>query len=152
MVTRRDVGSWLEPRRSASGDAEAYPGQRLGRPADGPRSIAGLGRRLAALAVDWVLCLVIARGLLAGAHLGSFAPLLVLFVENLLLVGTVGTTVGHRLLGLRVESVEGAAPGPVRAAVRSLLLCLAVPPLLWDADQRGLHDRLAGTLIARAGG
>ena len=75
--------------------------------------------------------------------------MLVLFVENLLLVGTVGATVGHRLLGLHVETLAGGAPGVRRAAIRSLLLCLAIPPLLWDADQRGLHDRLAGTLVAR---
>jgi uncharacterized RDD family membrane protein YckC len=149
MVDRRGLGSWLEPLRPASGDAAAYPGERLGRPEDGPRSIAGFARRLVALCVDWVLCLFIANGLLRGLHLGSFGPVLVLFVENLLLVGTLGATLGHRLFGMRVETVPGGAPGPGRAAVRSLLLCLAIPPLLWDADQRGLHDRLAGTVIAR---
>jgi uncharacterized RDD family membrane protein YckC len=149
MVTRRDVGSWLEPRRPASGDAEAYPGARLGRPADGPRSIAGFGRRLVALVVDWVLCLLIAGWLLRSVPVGQFAPLLVLLVENVLLVGTVGATIGHRLLGMRVETPAGGAPGVGRALIRSVLLCLAVPPLLWDRDQRGLHDRLAGTLVVR---
>jgi uncharacterized RDD family membrane protein YckC len=149
VVTRRDVGSWLEPRRPASGEPAAYPGERLGRPADGPGSIAGFGRRLVGLFVDWVLCLIIANGLLRGLHLNQLGPVIVLFVENVLLVGTLGTTVGHRLLGVRVETVAGTAPGLGRAAVRSLLLCLAVPPLLWDADQRGLHDRLAGTVIVR---
>lgn len=149
MVTRRDVGSWLEPRRPASGEAAAYPGARLGRPAEGPRSIAGFGRRLVALSVDWILCLLIANGLLRGLHLGQFGPVLVLFVENVLLVGTLGTTVGHRLLGVRVETLDGRAPGVLPTVIRSLLLCLAIPPLLWDADQRGLHDRLAGTLVAR---
>jgi uncharacterized RDD family membrane protein YckC len=149
MVTRRDAGSWLEPRRPASGGAPAHPGERLGRPADGPRSIAAFGRRLLGLFVDWILCLIIANGLLRGAHLGQLGPVLVLFVENLLLVGTIGSTVGHRLFGMRVETLAGTAPGLGRAAIRSLLLCLAIPPLLWDADQRGLHDRLAGTVIAR---
>ena len=149
MVTRRDVGSWLEPRRPASGNAAAYPGARLGRPADGRGSLAGFGRRLVAIAIDWVLCLLIAGWLLRHAGLGQFGPLLVLFVENVLLVGTAGATVGHRLLGMRVETVPGAAPGLRRALVRSLLLCLAVPPLVWDADHRGFHDRAAGTLVAR---
>jgi uncharacterized RDD family membrane protein YckC len=150
MVDRRDVGSWLEPRRPASGEPGAYPGARLGRPADGPRSLAAFGRRLVALCVDWIGCLLIANGLLHGLHLGGLGPVLVLFIENVLLVGTLGATVGHRLLGMRVETVPGAAPGVRRAVIRSLLLCLAIPPLLWDADQRGLHDRLAGTVIARA--
>ena len=152
MVTRRDIGSWLEPRRPASGDPGAYPGARLGRPETGPGALAGFGRRLAAIAVDWVLALLIAAGLLRHTGLGQFGPLLVLLVENMLLVGTGGATVGHRLLGLRVETVRGLAPGPLRAAVRSVLLCLAVPPVVWDADQRGMHDKLAGTLVARVGG
>src|SRR4051794_41424695 len=128
MVTRRDVGSWLEPRRPSSGDAAAYPGVRLGRPAVGPGSLAGFGRRLVALFVDWIGCLIIANGLLHGLHLGQLGPVLVLFVENVLLVGTLGATVGYRLLGMRVETVPGAAPGVRRAVIRSLLLCLAIPP------------------------
>ena len=147
MPSRRDLGSWLEPRRPASGAPAAYPGERLGRPADGPRSLGSFGRRLVALVVDWGVALLIAGWLLRG--LGQFGPLLVLLVENVVLVGTAGATLGHRLLGLRVETVEGGAPGPVKALVRSVLLCLAIPPLVWDADQRGLHDRWAGTLVAR---
>lgn len=149
MASRREIGSWLEPRRPASGTPAAYPGERLGRPDDGPRSLGSFGRRLVALVVDWVVALLIAGWLLRGARLGEFGPLLVLLVENVVLVGTAGATIGHRLLGLRVETVEGRAPGPVKALVRSVLLCLAIPPLVWDADQRGLHDRWAGTLVAR---
>src|SRR5215212_10284700 len=145
MVSRRDVGSWLEPRRPASGAPAAYPGERLGRPDDGPRSLGSFGRRLVALVVDWVIALLIAGWLLRSSGLGQFGPLLVLLVENVVLVGTAGATVGHRLLGLRVETLDGRAPGPVKALVRSVLLCLAIPPLVWDADQRGLHDRWAGT-------
>jgi uncharacterized RDD family membrane protein YckC len=149
VASRREIGSWLEPRRPASGTPAAYPGERLGRPDDGPRSLGSFGRRLVALVVDWVVALLIAGWLLRGARLGEFGPLLVLLVENVVLVGTAGATIGHRLLGLRVETVEGRAPGPVKALVRSVLLCLAIPPLVWDADQRGLHDRWAGTLVAR---
>lgn len=149
MVSRREAGSWLEPQRSP-GEPGAYPGQRLGRPEEGPRSLGGFGRRVVAIVVDWVISLLIAGGFLRGAHLGQFGPLLVLLVMNVLLVSTAGATIGHRLLGLRVETVEGAPPGPVKALVRSVLLCLALPPLIWDRDQRGLHDRFAGTLVARA--
>jgi uncharacterized RDD family membrane protein YckC len=149
VPSRRELGSWLEPRLPASGAPAAYPGERLGRPADGPRSLGSFGRRLVALVVDWVLALLIAGWLLRSAGLGQFGPLLVLLVENVVLVGTAGATIGHRLLGLRVETVDGTAPGPVKALVRSVLLCLAIPPLVWDADHRGLHDRWAGTLVAR---
>ena len=149
MASRRELGSWLEPRRPASGAPKAYPGERLGRPEDGPRSLASFGRRLVALVVDWAVALLIAGWLLRGAGLAQFGPLLVLLVENVVLVGTAGATLGHRLLGMRVETLEGRAPGPVKALTRSVLLCLAIPPLVWDGDQRGLHDRWAGTLVAR---
>lgn len=150
MVGRRDIASWLEgPGGRGAGPVQDHPGQRLGRPADGPRSVASFGRRLVALAVDWAACVLIAQGLLSDVGPREVMALVVLLVENVLLVGTVGTTLGHRLLGLRVETVDGAAPGVLRAALRGVLLVLAIPPLVWDADQRGLHDKAAGTLVAR---
>jgi uncharacterized RDD family membrane protein YckC len=153
MVDRRDVGSWLEG--PASRDPERQPpGVRLGLPVDGPGSIARFGRRGVAILADFLLCELIAT--LFGYHLTggnkgfvNFVPLIIFAVENLLLVGTVGSTIGHRLLGLRVERLAGGLPGPLLAAVRTLLLCLAVPPLIWDRDQRGVHDRVPGTVIVR---
>ena len=144
-MERKDIGTWLEGPKAASGADLGYPGERLGRPESGPGSVARLGRRLAAIFVDWLVALAVAR--LLGRH--PVLPLLVLFAENALLVGTAGFTIGQRLLGLRVSRVRGGAPGLVRAAVRALLLCLAVPALVWDRDQRGLHDRAADTLVER---
>ena len=138
------MGSWLEG--PAPQQPSGYPGERLGRPEQGPRSVARLGRRVIGIAIDWVLCLLVARWLFGGHPL---APLGVLAVEHLLLVGTLGTSVGHRVTGLRVEAVAGGWAGPARAAVRTVLLCLVVPAVIWDADQRGLHDKAAGTVLVR---
>jgi uncharacterized RDD family membrane protein YckC len=153
VVGRRDVFSWLDgPGRltqAQPGGDQAYPGERLGRPADGPGSVARFGRRLSGVLIDWVIALLIANALLQPLHWGSFAPLAVFFVEHALLVGTVGTTIGHRLVGIRVERLSGGLPGPLKGVVRGLLLCLCLPPLIWDADQRGLHDRYLGTLVVR---
>ncbi len=151
MVDRRDIGSWLQGPGSLNPDAQR-PGVRLGLPADGPGSVARFGRRALAIVVDYLLCELIAS--LFGFRLGragptAFLPLLVFFVENVLLVGTVGSTVGHRLLGLRVQRLSGELPGPLLALVRSLLLCLVVPALIWDRDQRGVHDRVNGTVLLR---
>jgi len=33
--------------------------------------------------------------------------------------------------------------------VRSVLLGLAIPALVWDSDQRGFHDKIAGTVLIR---
>jgi uncharacterized RDD family membrane protein YckC len=75
--------------------------------------------------------------------------LAVFAVENLLLVGTLGFTIGHRVAGLQVRSINGAAASPVQVLVRTVLLCLFLPAMFWDRDGRGLHDKAAGTVIVR---
>jgi uncharacterized RDD family membrane protein YckC len=69
---------------------------------------------------------------------------------SLLTVGTVGSTPGKRLLRLRVVAVEGLGRMALwRVVVRTALLGLAVPALIWDRDGRGLHDRLSGSVQVR---
>jgi uncharacterized RDD family membrane protein YckC len=121
-------------------------------PEHGRGSVARLGRRVAALVIDWLLCELIAFAFLGfrpGSGTGSWIPLVVFAVENLLLVGTWGSTVGHRLLGMRVIRMDGLPAGPVPGLVRTVLLCLLVPALIWDRDNRGLHDKAAGTVLIR---
>ena len=148
MVDRRGLSGWLDGPGASSG-AQAHPGERLGRPQSGPGSVGRFGRRLGALFIDWALASVIAYGLLRPLHWGSFAPLAVLLVMNVLLIGTAGSTLGQRIVGLAVVRMDGGPAGPLRALVRAVLLCLVLPPLIWDRDQRGMHDRLAGTLLVR---
>ncbi len=128
-----------------------YRGEQLGLPEEGPGSIARPGRRLGALAVDWSLCMLIAHGLITdgyGQATGNWA-LLVFFVLSVLTVGTVGFTPGKRLFGLRVVALDTGQVHPGRGLLRSALLCLALPALIWDRDGRGLHDRLARTVEVR---
>ncbi len=141
------MGSWLGGPGSLSTDVDDYPGRRLGLPQTGPGSVARFGRRFVALAVDWALSLLIARGL---AHGNEWATLAIFTIENALLVATTGHSVGHRALGIRVTRLDGGAPGPARGVGRSVLLALAVPALVWDRDQRGLHDRFMGTVLLRS--
>jgi uncharacterized RDD family membrane protein YckC len=154
MVDREDLGSWLQGPRSRNPEAQP-PGVRLGLPVDGPGSIGGFGRRALAILLDFLLCELIATlfGFRFGHTTGDvrdFIPLMVFAVENVLLVGSVGSTVGHRVLGMRVQRLAGGLPGPGLALVRTVLLCLVVPAVIWDRDQRGLHDRVPGTVLVRA--
>lgn len=152
MVDRKDLGSWLGG-TVPDDSADSWPGKRIGLPREGAGSAAPLGRRVAALLVDWALCSLIAAAFLGyrwGSNSGSFGPLLVFVVENVLLVGLLGTTVGHRLLGLQVQRVAGGVPGLLAGVIRSLLLAIVIPAVVWDADGRGLHDKAAGTVILRA--
>jgi uncharacterized RDD family membrane protein YckC len=46
-------------------------------------------------------------------------------------------------------SLDPARPrvGFARALARTVLICLAIPPLIWDRDARGLHDRAVLTAV-----
>lgn len=146
VADRRIIGSWLQGPGSLTIDPDDYPGRRLGLPQTGPGSVARFGRRIAALCIDWALCLVIAYGFAGGDEL---APLAIFAVENFVLVAVAGQSAGHRALGIRVTRMDGGRPGLWRSLARAALLVLAIPALLTNRDQRGLHDRLAGTVLRR---
>jgi len=126
---------------------ETYPGQRLGLPRDGSGSIARVPRRLAGLAIDWIAAVVIS---IAFFQYDAMATMVVFTVVQILFIPTIGGSPGHRLAGLRLQLQGGGWPGVWRPIVRTLLLVLVIPAVIWDGDQRGLHDRAAGTVLVRA--
>ncbi|WP_075862324.1 RDD family protein [Mycobacterium tuberculosis] len=131
-----------------------YPRKTLGLPDTGPGSLAPMGRRLAALLIDWLIAYGLA---LLGVEFGVWStPMLstvVLVIWLLLGVAAVrlfGFTPGQLMLGLVVVAVGGRRPvGIGRLVVRGLLIGLVVPPLFTDSDGRGLHDRLTATAVVR---
>lgn len=127
-------------------DPADWPGRRLGLPETGPRSIARVGRRLVALAIDWALAVVVS---IAFFDYEAFATLAVFAVAQIVFLLTVNGSVGHLLLRMRVVPVTGGYLGLWRPFVRTILLCLVIPAVIWDADQRGLHDKAAGTMLVR---
>lgn len=129
-----------------TGASSRWPGYRLGLPESGPRSIARPGRRIAALAIDFALAAMLSAVFFEYNGVAStviFAATQVLFIT--LLAGGIG----HLVVGLRVVPISGGWIGWWRPLVRTLLLCAVIPPLIWDTDQRGLHDKLAGTVLVR---
>ncbi|MDO5626947.1 MAG: RDD family protein [Mobilicoccus sp.] len=153
MVDRRDIGSWLS---GPPVDIEEghYPGRDLGLPETGPGSVATFGRRLIALFLDGIIAQLIAIAFFGYRHgeggLGVFLPTLVFLGMHAIMIATGGYTVGHRLLRLRVVRLDGGWAGPVPALVRTLMFALFIPVLIHDKDQRGLHDKAAGTVLVRA--
>ncbi|MEU1127540.1 RDD family protein [Streptomyces sp. NPDC005899] len=154
MDNRQAIGSWLSGPRAAAEDMGAdfgHRGRRLGLPQEGPGSVAPVGRRFGALFIDWAACMLIAYGLIARGDqqsAGNWA-LGVFLVLSLLTVGTIGSTPGKRIMGLRVVAEDGGRLGAVRVVLRTVLLLLVIPALVWDRDTRGLHDRLARAVQVR---
>ena len=154
----RTIGSWLsgpEPGSSSQDQVpNDYAGQRLGFPQTGPRSLARMGRRIAALFVDWLIAyglaaLAMTFGLVSMATL-STAVLVVWFVLGAVSLRLFGFTPGQFALGLMVVPVDGRLHvGFGQALARGLLLALVVPPLITDSDLRGLQDRVTNTAVVR---
>jgi uncharacterized RDD family membrane protein YckC len=126
--------------------AQSYPGERLGRPAEGPGSIARLGRRVGAIVIDYGAAYLISGffGWDPLAILAIFAAIQIVFIP------VVQGSPGHRIFGLRLVRLDGAWTGLWRPVLRTLLLIIVIPAVIWDADQRGLHDKAAGTVLIRA--
>jgi uncharacterized RDD family membrane protein YckC len=135
---------------------QAYRGEQIGLPAEGPGSLADTGPRILAFLVD-----AVASGLVAALFVhssGSFAdrlpgtwsliPFALDYIVGMLVAGR---TLGMYLTGLRIVRVSRrVAVDPLRAIGRTALLCLLVPAVVFDRDGRGLHDRFTDTAVVRA--
>jgi uncharacterized RDD family membrane protein YckC len=107
--------------------------------------VSGMGRRVAALLLDWLLCMAISL----TAFRTQAWTLLIFAGEIYLLTALTGLTVGKRLLGIRVARLGGRPVGFLWALVRTLLLLAVIPAVVTDRDLRGLHDRAANTVVVR---
>ena len=138
---------------------QAFRGERIGLPESGPGSLAPGGVRVLAFIVD-----ALASGLVAalfvsgrsGAHgfadrLPASWSLIPLTLDYVVGVLVAGRTVGMYLFGLRLIRVDRtAAVDPGRALLRTLMLFLLVPAVVFDRDGRGMHDRVTETAVVRA--
>lgn len=118
--------------------------------------------------VDWGLA-----SLISYAFFGrdEWATLAIFGVSTAVLVATLGTTIGHRVVGIQVVRLgdlttvlqaasSSRAPAPAAPALlpppglllgflRTVLVCLVIPAVVWDSSGRGLHDVAAGTAVVR---
>jgi uncharacterized RDD family membrane protein YckC len=141
-----------------SPDLPGHLGSRYGLPDRGPGSVAGWGIRVAALLIDWVLANLAAVALTQTRSVWSaqswlgWVPFLVWFVEVWLLTGLTGASFGQHVLRVAVLRLDHKPVGLARAFIRTALLALVIPPLIFDRDGRGLHDMAAGTIVVRGPG
>jgi uncharacterized RDD family membrane protein YckC len=148
----RWIESWMPGASVRASDA--HPGERLGLPAQGVNSVAGLGRRFAALTIDWLLAYGIAAlftgpGALDEPNFGWYV-LGVWYLLTAVPVAVFGASPGKTALGIRVASLDSAAViGVPRALLRTAMIALVLPPLARDEDGRGWHDRVTRTVVVR---
>jgi len=117
---------------------------------------APFGRRLLALIFDWLVAALSAT-VITGV---SYPPANI--TENLvitgffivavgLLVGLLGSSIGKRVVGITVHNPDGRPIGIGYGLLRTALVCLVIPPVVQNADGRGLHDIVVGSREVRGG-
>lgn len=136
---------------------QSFRGERIGLARSGPGSLPTTGPRLGAFLVDAIASSLVAA-LFVHHHGPTFAdklpgswsliPLAIDYVGGLLLAGR---TLGMYLFGLRLVRITTAkSPDIGTIVIRTVLLFLLVPALVFDRDGRGLHDRSTDTAVVRA--
>jgi uncharacterized RDD family membrane protein YckC len=146
----RAIGSWLS---GPPVPADFRPGVRLGLPADGPGSVASIGSRIGAFVVDAIVANLLAGlpylfGVHYSANMRGFVIFGAFLLVELLFDALYGQTVGKRLLGIRVIRADGDGLASLPwLLLRTVLLGVLVPAVVWDRDRRGLHDKAAGVVV-----
>jgi uncharacterized RDD family membrane protein YckC len=114
-----------------------------------------LGRRFAALMVDWLACYFIVAASAGG--LGAMAPnrsltvLALFFAEVAILSALQGASLGHKIFGIRiVRFTDGGAISPIAALIRSALLVSVIFAITFDENGRGMHERFSGSVLTRS--
>ena len=113
------------------------------------------GRRMAALALDWLACYAIVAALSGGVNKmnpnSSLYVLVIFFLEVWILITLQGATLGHRLFGMKVVRFEdGGAISLLQALIRTVFLVLVVTAVTFDENGRGIHERLSGSVLTRS--
>ena len=110
-----------------------------------------------ALVIDWILANVVAFAVFGDAvwRPGSGStwwPLVSFFVLVWLSTASTGASPGQWVLGLRIVRLDRRRVGVLQAAVRTLLILLVVPPLIFTKEGRGLHDLAVNTAAVNGPG
>ncbi|MPZ97056.1 MAG: hypothetical protein GEU96_19635 [Propionibacteriales bacterium] len=136
---------------TAPAPEHTWPGRRYGLPQTGHGAVATWPRRALALAVDWVLALLfvgafVGSDVWGGGGLTQWAPLAVFAVERWVLTSLSGGSAGQLVCGIRVVRTSRAAVDPLRVLVRTALICLVLPAVIYNQDRQGLHDLAVDTV------
>jgi len=110
---------------------------------------AGLGRRVVAILIDWVASLLVVRLIFPDvAYPGNESALAILgvfYLEVTLFTWLIGSSFGQRITGIAIIRVGGGRLGLPAVALRTFLICLVIPAVVYDSEGRGLQDRASGS-------
>lgn len=108
--------------------------------------------RILALVIDWAACLGVTvlvlgpDGWSSNQYSGLYT-LLIYVLENAMFTSLVGGSFGQLATRLRVVRLTGGRLNPLQALLRSAMIALVIPPLVFRPDGRGLHDMAVGSQV-----
>jgi uncharacterized RDD family membrane protein YckC len=126
--------------------------------------LAGVGSRFVALLIDGVILSVIGGviGALFGDRPGEIGTgtgisVIIQAAYMIILLSQWGTTLGGRVMGLKVVDSGGNMPSLGTAAIRWLMSIVSSAVILlgyiwafWDGNKQTWHDKVAGTFVVKA--
>ena len=104
--------------------------------------------------IDWVLSLLVSSlirqsGLWDGPGAREWGPLIVFAIEAWVLTTLSGGSAGQLVMRVVVRRTSGAPLDAARALLRTLLICVVIPPVIYNRDQQGLHDLAVDSITLR---
>jgi len=131
---------------------DQYPGESIGLPESGRGSLASWFARIAALVLDWGVCMIVAVtlfgvGVLRDGGWRAWMILAVFFVQTTVLTALTGSSFGQLLARIGIVRLDGQRLGWPRAAARAAMICLVLPTVVIGAERRALNDLLLGTVV-----
>lgn len=127
-------------------------------PLTGPGSPASWPRRIGALFLDWAVANLLGFVLAGGepvwqAERGlAWLALVCWYGLVTLFTAFTGASIGQRLLGIRVIRLDRRPVGLATAMIRTFLIMLIIPPLVFTKEGRGIHDLATNTAVVEGPG
>lgn len=111
-------------------------------------------RRIVALTVDWAACSLVTLAVVgtqgySGNPASGWITLGVFWLEASLGTAFAGGSFGQLATRIRVLRLDGQPLPLIPAVVRTMLICVVIPPLVFRPDGRGLHDLAVGSATYR---
>lgn len=106
--------------------------------------------------IDWIVSMLVAAlfvgtAVWTGHGADTWSTMAVFLVQVTVLTALMGGSFGQLVLRVVVVRLDGRPLNLLQALLRTALICLVVPPLVFNRDQRGLHDMAVHSITLERG-
>jgi hypothetical protein len=111
---------------------------------------AGVGRRFAALMADWLMSWAVGSIFFSQEVAREFWITGIFFFQIVLFTFLTGASAGQRIFRVQVVTYPNLGPlSFTKVLLRTFLILLVIPAVVFDREGRGLHDRAASSIAIK---